>query len=238
MSKKLRIVFGIIFMIIQISILSLYYADRFFNVSFSFDPFTVLFVFIISIFIQSFFNYKSWGIGNIITRCAFFFTLIADFFMTYLGKYYEISICFFIFVQLSYFILINYLYNKKYLNLMIKLYLIILGTLILIGLRLQLLNLLAVIAVIYISLSIINIIYLIILKRKDKFSIGFLIGLVLFLLCDISIGIMNLSTNNIVASFFDKIIWVFYGPSQIVLVNTLSHVNEMEILSYEESIKS
>ena len=49
---------------------------------------------------------------------------------------------------------------------------------------------------------------------------------------------MNLSTNNIVASFFDKIIWVFYGPSQIVLVNTLSHVNEMEKLSYEESIKS
>ena len=235
MRKVGLIIFNSLFFIIQISILSVYYASRFFDVTFNFDPFTLLFSFIILNFLQSFLNYKSWKKGNIIARFALLFTLIADYFMTYLGTNYEISICFFILVQLSYFILINYLNKCKYLNIMIMSYLIIVGTLILVGLKLNLIDLLALIAVIYISISIINIIYLIILRKRNIFYVCFLIGLVLFLLCDISIGIMNLATNEQVAVFFDKIIWVFYGPSQIVLVNTLQHVNKVEHFKYEKN---
>lgn len=210
-----------------------------FNFDLNIDDSLVLFIIIILVFVSSFIYFNSWTKHEIIIRIAFLFTLIADFLMTYLDAYYELSICFFFLVQLSYFLLINLLTKNKFLKSSIFIYFILVICLLTIGKFVYPLGLLEILAIIYISLSFINILYLIRIKNKNLFLYCFLIGLTLFFICDISIGISKFDLKNEV---FERIvnfmIWGSYGPSQIILVNTLINIKENGGKFYEESIKS
>ena len=60
---------------------------------------------------------------------------------------------------------------------------------------------------------------------KDKNKIIFAVGLVMFLLCDINVGLFNLSgfititgrTSEILVSLASILMWTFYAPSQVLI---------------------
>lgn len=54
-------------------------------------------------------------------------------------------------------------------------------------------------------------------KKEPSFSSGFFAsGLALFFLCDISVGLKNITADN--SSFFYSLIWIFYLPSQLLIM--------------------
>ena len=239
MKNVLINVIKIIFAIIELFLLGTYLFPEIFDFGLNLDDSLSLFLIIILVFITSFIHFKSWTKHEVIIRIAFLFTLIADFLMTYLDAYYELSICFFFLVQLSYFILINLLTKKQYLKSSLIVYGIVVSIVLVIGLFVYPLGLLEVLAIIYISLSFINILYLIRIKNKNSFLYCFLIGLILFFICDICIGLSNFNLQNKeLEDFIYFMIWASYGPSLIILVNTLVGIKEKGGEFYEESIKS
>ena len=239
MNKKIIILIKIIFICFELFFLGTYLFPDIFNFGLNIDDSLVLFIIIILVFVSSFIYFKSWTKHEVIIRIGFLFTLIADFLMTYLDAYYELSICFFFLVQLSYFILINLLTKKQYLKSSLIVYGIVVSIVLIIGLFVYPLGLLEVLAIVYISLYFINILYLIRIKDKNRFLYCFLIGLILFFICDICIGLSNFNLQNKeLEDFIYFMIWASYGPSQIILVNTLVGIKEKGGEFYEESIKS
>ena len=227
MNKFVRKIVNCILVLIELFILGLYIIPEYFDVNVDYDNFLVLFYFIIVIFIHSFIDFKEWTKGHIIFRFAFLFTLCADYLMTYLDSFYELSIIFFFFAQLSYFIFINYNFKNVNLKSSIIIYLSLVTTLIIIGSILELINLLTIIAIIYFSLSLTNIIYLLKIKNKGLKNHLFLLGLVLFLLCDTCIGLQNVGISNVkITDLFSHLVWIFYAPSQMILVLTLTNYYE------------
>lgn len=228
-----------IFLIVELIIFGMYLIPEYFDVKVNYDNFKVLFFLIVVIFLESFIYFRQWSKENLIVRIGFFFTLCADYLMTYLNKYYILSICFFFLTQLCYFILINCLFNKKYLKSSIISYGCVVVLLIVIASILELLEPLSLTAIIYISLSLTNIVYLIRIKNKTRSIKNFLLGLVLFLLCDLCIGLRNVGINEgLFINLISDCIWLFYAPSQMVLVQTLSNIELVKGELYEESIES
>ena len=95
MNKFVRKIVNCILVFIELFILGLYFIPEYFDVNVDYDNFLVLFYFIIVIFIHSFIDFKEWTKGHIIFRFGFLFTLCADYLMTYLDSFYELSIIFF-----------------------------------------------------------------------------------------------------------------------------------------------
>jgi hypothetical protein len=70
------------------------------------------------------------------------------------------------------------------------------------------------------------------IKKRHKAAVIFAVGMVLFLLCDINVGIFNLSNFIMVSNLiFNKLyefsvigMWLFYLPSQVLI--TLSSENK------------
>ena len=239
MNKFVRKIVNCILVLIELFILGLYIIPEYFDVNVDYNNFLVLFYFIIVIFIHSFIDFKEWTKGHIIFRFAFLFTLCADYLMTYLDSFYELSIIFFFFAQLSYFIFINYNFKNVNLKSSIIIYLSLVTTLIIIGSILELINLLTIIAIIYFSLSLTNIIYLLKIKNKGLKNHLFLLGLVLFLLCDTCIGLQNVGISNVkITDLFSHLVWIFYAPSQMILVLTLTNYYEKGDNYEKKDIKS
>jgi len=239
MNKFVRKIVNCILVLIELFILGLYFIPEYFDVNVDYDNFLVLFYFIIVIFIHSFIDFKEWTKGHIIYRFAFLFTLCADYLMTYLDSFYELSIIFFFFAQLSYFIFINYNFKNVNLKSSIIIYLSLVTTLIIIGSSLELINLLTIIAIVYFSLSLTNIIYLLRIKNKGIKNYLFLLGLVLFLLCDTCIGLQNVGISNVkITDLFSHLVWIFYAPSQMILVLTLTNYYKKGDKYEKKDIKS
>lgn len=137
------------------------------------------------------------------------FTMIADFFLLMLDNYYELGLISFIVVQMSY---LYFLGNsdKAYFNMFLYLrgLFIMMGIIILFILKqLSVLNILV---IIYFINLVFNCIQAFILKQKTL-----ALGLLLFICCDICVGLHNINSAYTIASF---LMWVFYLPSQVLIV--------------------
>ena len=163
-----------------------------------------------------------------VTVFAFAFTLVADFFLSKLVDFEGtqlIAMCVFCLVQGCYFIRVFHYQSRlqRLTHLIVK----VLATIVSLVLTIVVLgdktNALALIAVFYFSQLIVNIVYAFI---QIKLSILLPIGLLLFMLCDIFVGLFVLGTimpipdgsiihqiNNIGVN----LAWVFYVPSQTLL---------------------
>ena len=140
---------------------------------------------------------------------AMSFTLIADFFLLVLNSHYEIGLLSFIIVQITYFYFLGNI-DKGYFNmfLLIRGFVAIAGGLIL--LLLNNLTLLNELVLIYFSNLVLNAIQSYLCGQKTL-----TIGLILFICCDICVGLHNINAALSLATF---LMWVFYLPSQVLIV--------------------
>lgn len=138
---------------------------------------------------------------------ALFFTVISDLFIIELDKY-ELGVTTFCVAQLIYFV--RHTKKPKYL---------IYCPLILIPAALVCLfwtqSYLIFISVVYAQCLLLSVVSAIIAFVKKRFlfpnNYFVLVGMVLFLLCDINVALFNLSITD------GSIIWFFYAPSQVLL---------------------
>lgn len=177
------------------------------------------------VLIVLFFLGKKKDISSLILSIAFFFTLLSDTLLLWLDDYYEWALFFFILVQLSYFAYILYtLYDKKCWKKQICFRFLPLILLFILYFILGHPNrLLICLSIFYIILLLWNVVLSLKVKNKNRFLS---IGLILFLLCDICVGCMNIIDIVSISSngFFDYIAhsninfsWLFYHPSQVLL---------------------
>ena len=162
----------------------------------------------------------------IIVGCALIFTFLSDTFLLYLDKYYEIGVSSFIVVQVLYFIRMAYglkFSNKRlYTSIFIRVglsFLAIIG--LVIADSFSFLYSITGIYFINIVMNFIDSLISTINLRGDKrfiTSLIFTIGLILFIGCDIFVGISNLSPYG------SEIIWIFYLPSQILIALSASRL--------------
>lgn len=153
---------------------------------------------------------------------AFLFTAISDFFIFVLNDFYEVGVSTFIVVQLIYFVRINLTHGAKpYISIAVRLALIA-GTLLTLEFTASLPPL-AVLASIYFPMLVCNAAESVWLFKKSKRYILFFIGLLLFIGCDICVGLYNFTQIGIrlpheLINFVQKAIWIFYFPSQVLIV--------------------
>lgn len=140
---------------------------------------------------------------------AMAFTLLADLFLLVLNSHYEIGLLCFIVVQMTYLYFLGNI-NKGYFNI----FLLIRGFFIMAGILISLLymkvTILNVLVIIYFFNLVFNAIQSYVCNQKM-----FFIGLLLFIFCDICVGIHNINAANNIATF---LMWVFYLPSQVLIV--------------------
>ena len=169
---------------------------------------------IVLAFLYTFVNYRDWSLKPTLYRL----TLVADFFLLILNKYYYIGVSSFIIVQLLYF----NIQNKEHKHLWKDLS-IILRTVIFIAVALVLLNsqysdMLNVFAAFYFINLVFNFIDALVLHKQKKESILLPLGFALFILCDICVGLYNFLPQG--ASLYNLVsfgMWFFYLPSQVLL---------------------
>lgn len=140
---------------------------------------------------------------------AMAFTLLADLFLLVLNSHYEIGLLCFIVVQMTYLYFLGNI-NKGYFNM----FLLARGFFIMAGILISLLymkvTILNVLVIIYFFNLVFNAIQSYVCNQKM-----FFIGLLLFIFCDICVGIHNINTTNNIATF---LMWIFYLPSQVLIV--------------------
>lgn len=185
----------------------------------------IKYIFIILCFIYSLTNYnrnnrnKSWciilGLG---------FTLIADYFLLLLGYNFEYGIVAFIIVQQIYGSMLGL---KLFKRLLIQMSITFLITLILYYLDANI-EIAVVLSIFYFTSILINTyiaIKISMIYKENRSSALFALGMILFVLCDINVGMFNLSTYlNLSAAVAIPIIkisslfmWFFYAPSQALI---------------------
>lgn len=152
-----------------------------------------------------------------VVKLAIFFTLVSDTFLLMLGKY-ELGVTSFIVVQLLYWCRLQ---EEKNCNVFWQ---ILVAIFIIVALYFAgiMINYLLVVSVSYFVLIVMNTGYALLQSK----NLLFVLGMVLFLLCDINVACYNLTAyielprdlyENIYA-ISSKLIWLFYLPSQVCLV--------------------
>lgn len=147
-----------------------------------------------------------------------FFTAVSDMFILVL-KIYIPGICTFIAVQCFYFARIYLISGKKpYISIAVRLTIVV-AALIVLGV-IGMLNPLTAVSAIYFPQLLCNVVDSAFLIKISKRYILFFIGLILFMGCDICVGLFNLDlglpaeTVNVI----NILIWTFYLPSQTLIV--------------------
>ena len=146
------------------------------------------------------------------------FTLISDYFLLVANSNFEVGVTTFIFAQLSYFA--RYIFINKYSRYQIvtfstiRLVLPVIGIIVLVSIKE--LSLLYVLVVIYFIQLLMNFVEAILMFIKDKKISSLLLGLgfLLFIGCDICVGLANIGYNEMY-----NISWVFYAPSQLLIAS-------------------
>ncbi len=172
-----------------------------------------------------------------IMRIAFFFTLISDLFLLLLD-YYFYGILTFIIVQGLYQIRISLVMKERSdRKLPVKKTLLLLyamqfvATLVIcfllqsFGVTLEKVLVVSVFYFICILTNTIRAIHLVKLNPNKKDLLLFMIGMILFLLCDLNVGLFNLSgyvslskeIYVVVNAMSQVLMWTFYAPSQVLL---------------------
>ena len=223
MKKKLTypqiafIILSIVEIIIYIAFLSI---DIF---SLNIDTIYIKYSGIIILFIYSFLYFKKWDISHISFRIAYLFTVLADLFLLVLNSYFIVGVSLFICAQINYFIYLNPDINIKKLIEYISIYVAICSlTSCALFISLGYFDSLYFVVILYFVLLVINAISS--LKKRNEHGITLFIGFILFILCDINVGLNNLSfvlNNRLLYSFVSVAMWFFYLPSQFLIVNSL-----------------
>lgn len=166
-----------------------------------------------------------------------FFTSLSDMFILVLkNDYYLPGVCTFICVQLFYFARIYLISGKKpYISLAVRA-VIVAVALIVLGVKGMLTPLTGVCAF-YFPQLLCNVIDSAFLIKISKRYILFFIGLILFMGCDVCVGIYNLDlklAENVVNTVY-ALIWTFYLPAQTLIVLS---VRDAEYKPFFKKIKN
>lgn len=150
------------------------------------------------------------------------FTLISDTFLLLINDYYVVGLICFNIVQTLYYLGLKDKINKFFIH-----QLALRGFILILCIIISLFNheYVVMLSISYITFLVLNISSLIFFCKKDKKIITLLIGLCLFLLCDINVGLNNLgyyfpissSTMEILQSLSSNLMWLFYLPSQVLI---------------------
>ena len=163
---------------------------------------------------------------NLLQVGAITFTLIADYFLTLKATNHTLAVFLFTIAQVFYFIRISSYCNSKEIKINIYLRIIIIfiiGLIILLFFK-DYLNDLIIVTLFYYINFIINLIFAFIHYKNNKLLA---LGLLLFIICDTLIGfsemvtIFNLNEDSflyIISNTGYNIPWLFYIPSQVLLV--------------------
>ena len=181
----------------------------------------------LSFAIYSAFSLQAEGIFTLI---ALAFTVASDLFMLVLDKHYTLAVCLFIPVQLLYWLRIRISTKKPCYMSIIARFCMILAILIALY-AMDGLELLTAMTAIYFSMLLCNAIEsCFYAKSLDKLL--FCIGLWLFVLCDVCVGLFNIGDVlgvSLSPEFFytvSVLMWGFYLPSQVLIVTSLKGKNK------------
>lgn len=221
MNKKINYYFLSIFiieLIIYISFLYLEFNKNNINNYLKYSLIIINFLFGLIYLIKNYFKEKLFLVLGL------FFTIESDYFLLFKNsnKEYCIGISIFIIVQLMYFIY-NFLSNKLYLNeiiieIIIRIFLIIVSLIFVYYFLNKYFNLVNVLAISYFINLLINFLECIFFfKRNKKRNIILIIGFLLFILCDLSVGLYNLKLIDA----FKHLMWIAYAPSQFLLLYSI-----------------
>ena len=171
---------------------------------------------------------------NCLIPIALVFTLISDYFLLFNTNQnlYVYGLNTFIITQLIYFAFILYLRKSK-LELLINLLVRSLLTIAALGAAFYLnySDVLTILALVYFVELLSNFLYSAFLIMLDKEYLIFSLGLLLFIGCDINVGLNNVHLfEGIDYSLVNFLMWVFYLPSQVLLSLT-------NFIDQEKSIK-
>ena len=190
------------------------------NIDFIFDWFhySIILIDFLFILINFIIDIKLFKTEYVYIFIALMFTIVADLILVIICEHLPIGVGFFILVQLGYLNFIHYEKNKfRFITTII---ITLIALLILIIFRNDP-NLNIYVSTLYGLLFISNTTFAII-KKLDKM---FIIGLILFMLCDICVALDTLQFFNDPNDFIFRLIWVFYMPSQILI--TFSALKKM-----------
>jgi len=142
---------------------------------------------------------------QLILSVSSFFTVCADFFLLGFVSKYEIGVSFFICVQLT------FIFHLKSLNIKQNYILrILIPSILTFIVSFIFKNLLYSLTIFYFSQMIFSLIYCL----KDGNNKLLIIGLCLFILCDICVGLCNITKMPNIVWFLQ---WAFYLPSQVLI---------------------
>ena len=163
---------------------------------------------------------------------SLFFTLVSDYFLLINTdkNLYIFGVVIFIIVQLSYFIYIETLKKNKTSFLISLIFRIILSSILIIVLSIIRFDLLSIVSACYFVELLMNFITSLSLIKINKCFLIFSIGLLLFIGCDISVGLTNLDLfEGHIKNLVSNLMWIFYLPSQ-VLISFSNYINYKNIV--------
>ena len=172
--------------------------------------------------------------ANCFIPIALVFTLISDYFLLFNTNQnlYVYGLITFIITQLIYFAFILYLRKSKLellINLLVR-FLLTIAALV-VAFYLNYSDVLTILALVYFVELLSNFLYSTFLIKLDKEYLIFSLGLLLFIGCDINVGLNNVHLfEGIDYSLVNFLMWVFYLPSQVLLSLT-------NFIAQEKSIK-
>jgi uncharacterized membrane protein YhhN len=188
---------------------------------------------------------KHQHIETLILQAGLFFTLISDLFILILD-YYFYGVLVFILVQQLYslrLILLQYegrdstkkiLSYGKRITIQAGLAAIVCLILLLSGVSLDSLLIASVFYFISIVFNTIAAVCLAIKECKKRSTLLYAVGMLLFLLCDINVGLFNLSSfikmpneiYSVIYSYSSILMWTFYAPSQVLIAMSVSYIRK------------
>ncbi len=178
----------------------------------------IVLCFIISLLI------KSHGYGKrdkSLVQLARIFTLIADYFLA-ISSNYIMGVFFFSLVQITYIIRHSIMENSNYKNLMF--FIVSLSIALTVSLRIEITSIeknLVVLALIYASLLTTSLYCSVSTITRGKYSQKtswiIALGMFLFFMCDLNVGLYNIVARGNIKFFLGFLIWLFYLPSQLLL---------------------
>lgn len=169
------------------------------------------------------------------------FTIIADYYLLLLGYNFEYGIGAFIIVQQIYGSMLDYSSRPLFGN-VLKRFLLQLSITFIIALLLYILDfkieLIVVLSIFYfisILMNTFRAIKVSIKYKDDRSNILFAIGMILFVLCDINVGLFNLSyyldisvaMATAIIRVSSLMMWLFYAPSQILIALSSGSIGTM-----------
>jgi hypothetical protein len=185
---------------------------------------TIVFYFIISLLIGSNGYSKE---DTRLVQLARLFNLIADYFLV-ISCDFNIGIFFFALVQITYIIRHSIMENKRYKNLIFFIIALMIALIALVNINITSIEKeLIILAITYAALLVTSLYCAVSTISRGKYpkksSWIIALGMFLFFMCDLNVGLYNILRESDMKFFLGYLIWLFYLPSQLLL--TLSGFN-------------